>query len=475
MRRFLEDTVEAAKMVWRGDIPKRKEVLDEQPSTFFRPVQKTRHTQDRPYEFIPSSRFRSIIPPPNWQDDWLVLDIDEFNINSIPADRILLVLKSVSPQIAKAHWDFQQFCNNNWSYRVESPDGEISEEGTKATDAFMERIEENERGFDTVLDKLLSGAFLRGSYFPELIMHRRVPISLVAVDPVLARFAPAENRQRGQHDVLGQLKGGEFVPFDYPTIKYAPVNSMIGTPYGIPLIDSSIFSAVFMIGLLYDIRRVIAQQGYYRLDFSIDWEIMTEKIKRNNIKPGDVDAFIQSQIEKIRQYYDQLGPSDSIAHTSDIEVGDIGGSLNTEGMGSINTIIDWLNNQLTLACKTVPILMGISNSTSETHANRQWENFMATIRSCQRSLIEILNYIFTLALRYQGIQAKVYWQFQELSLTTAINQAIYQKQSLDNIEKALNMHIKGMNAEGKETIQEPVPLMTADEALAEWRQVRELR
>ena len=446
--------------------------------TFIQNITKSRQTHESSDDFgfgmgnFGNARFRPIIPPPSYQKDWLLLDIDNFSIDTVDPEKILLIIKAVCPPISKAHWDFQQFCNNQWSWKCESGPDSV---GTSATNKFFEILTQTQQGFDVILNKIVSGGFLRGAIASELALYRRKPVDLIPFDPVIVRWGPAKNRARGEHEVMGQRYDGKFLEYKYGLVRYHPINTQIGTNYGIPMIDTSIFSAIFMMGLLYDIRRVIAQQGYYRLDFSLDWEVMQEKIDRNRVEPGEVDAFIQTQLDKLREYYDQLGPNDSIAHTSDILVDDIGGALNTEGLGSLNAIIDWLNNQLTLACKTVPILMGINNSTSETHANRQWENYMATIRSVQRSMTYMLEYQFNRMHRVLGIQDRHIFQFQELSLTTAINQAVYENQKLANIEKALNMHVKGMDAEGKETIETPVPLMTPEEAALEWQQTRELR
>ena len=149
--------------------------------------------------------------------------------------------------------------------------------------------------------------------------------------------------------------------------------------------------------------------------------------------------------------------------------------MNAQGLGALSSVIDLLRNDLTLACKSIPILMGINNSTSETHANRQWENYMATIRSCQQTLATSLNKSFSLALRYQGIQDKVRFQFRELSATTAMTLAQTDIATLEVIDKAINMSKKGINSEGKEIILEEVQLMTPEQAQTRWSRVEELR
>lgn len=444
-------------------------------NSFVYPLEKSRLTEARPDDGFTGIRgFRGIEPPPDYQADWVALDIDELSANDIPTDRLFTLLKSVSPEISKACWDFQQFGNSSWTFTTEGGEGS---EGYRATEAFIERIAENGSSFNTLMDKLLASAFLRGAYFYELVLQGRMPVGLVVLDPILAKYRPAgrSDRRRGKDWELGQLIDGEFRAFRGNTVVYAPVNNSVTTPYGMPLIESSIFAAIFMIGLLYDIRRVISQQGYYRLDFSFDKDAMENKIANNRVSPGEVDAFIQEQLEKLRRFYDQLNPSDSLVHTSDIEISDIAGAMNAQGLGALNAVIDLLRNQLTLACKSVPILMGINNSTSETHANRQWENYMGTIRSCQRTLADSLNRIFTLALRYQGIQDKVMFHFRELSVTTAMIQSQAEGLVLDNIDKALNMRIRTTDAEGKEVPGDPIELMSEEQAKSRWKEMEDLR
>ena len=420
--------------------------------------------------------YRGVIPPPDYQQDWMTLDIDELSVNTIPTDQLLVLLNAVSPEISKACWDFQQFANSSWTFTTEG--GEDSP-GLSCDAGVHGTIARNGLSVNTIFDKLYASAFVRGSYFFELVLQGRTPVGLAICDPILAKVRPASeaDKRKGKDFEYGQMINGEFRPFRGETVVYAPVNSQITTGYGIPLINSSVFAAVFMIGLLYDIRRVISQQGYYRLDFSYDVEQMNKKVANNAFQLGtdEADDFIEQQLDRLRTFYDQLGPADSIVHTSDVDVDDISGSMNAQGLGALNSVIDLLRNQLTLACKSVPILMGINNSTSETHANRQWENYMGTIRSCQRTLVDKLDSIFTLALRYQGIQDRVKFQFRELSATTAMILAQTEIAALESIDKAINMNIRKMDAEGREVIGEPVELMTPEQAKQRWQQVEELR
>ena len=136
-----------------------------------------RQTQDSEFNFGGMRGYRGIVPPPDYQQDWMTLDIDELSVNTIPTDRLLVLLNAVSPEISKACWDFQQFANSSWTFTTET------DAGYKATEAFMERIAQNGLSVNTIFDKLYASAFVRGSYFFEMVLQGRTPVGLAICDP----------------------------------------------------------------------------------------------------------------------------------------------------------------------------------------------------------------------------------------------------------------------------------------------------
>lgn len=458
-------------------------------------VSKSRLTADRDATHMKS--LKAVIPPPDYQYDWNVLDINELTPNKIPTDRLLLLLSSVSSEIGKAAFDFQKYCNSNWTWELDSEkeggNNQLSERSREVIENYIESLESFGTSFDAYLDKLTSGAFVRGAYFFEVVLHRRRPVAFAVADPVLARFRQTDHPILGQAEELGQIINGRFTPLNYPTVFYEPVDSVINSSYGRSLMSPAVFPSLFLLGFLLDLRRVIRQQGYYKVDFSIDLEQLNQRIQQGILTPAEVDAFISQEIEGIRQYYASLGPDDAYVHTSDISVNDVSGSLNTSALTAVESVISLLQNQLTLACKTIPILMGINNSTSETHANRQWEDYMAAIRSCQRSLARALGKAFTLVLQYNGIQDKVIFKFSELSVMTALQFEQMRAVAISNIRNLL-----GENGGGNPDLSagEPgqdnpfgagggmpnmnnggglTPLITEEEAKQEVRRLEELR
>ena len=68
----------------------------------------------------------------------------------------------------------------------------------------------------------------------------------------------------------------------------------------------------------------------------------------------------------------------------------------------------------TRALKSMPVMMGLSESNTETQANRQWEVFATGIKSIQHYAETLLERLLTLNLEAQGIQARVMFRFAEL-------------------------------------------------------------
>ena len=108
-------------------------------------------------------------------------------------------------------------------------------------------------------------------------------------------------------------------------------------------------------------------------------------------------------IEDITKVYGSLKPDDAYIHTDAIRVNRPIGTTNAHALGTIDDLIRALERMTARALKTMPLLMGMNEGVSETHASFQWKLQEATITSIQRSVAGMLNRLLTLALVCQGI------------------------------------------------------------------------
>ncbi len=108
---------------------------------------------------------------------------------------------------------------------------------------------------------------------------------------------------------------------NWPTITYTPIDALPGIPYGRPLASPALFSTIFLVGLMHDLRRVVAQQGYPRLDLAVNVEKLLATMPPDlATEPATVKDWINGAVSEIQKMYATLQPDDAYIHTDVVEV-----------------------------------------------------------------------------------------------------------------------------------------------------------
>lgn len=357
-----------------------------------------------------------IAPPPNAEGNWRAETLDSETLDRISPDRLIELLVDLSPEISRALSDFIRMFNPGWECKVFRPNGStIDKRGQGVIDDLIAKLTEYYGTFDVVLGRLIIGGFLRGAFLAEIVLDGREAVDLATPDPYSVRFKKFTDPKRGRIWKMGQWQQSEFKILDAPTIGYVPIDPLPGSPYGRSMVAPAVFLALFMIGLLHDLRRVIAQQGYPRLDISLDLEKLAAAMPSDiSSNPETFKNWVGEIIDEIKTVYTGLEPDDAYVHTSVIAVNRPVGAMDTSSLGMVGDIIAALERMSIRALKTMPFLMGTSESTTETQSNRQWEAYVATIKSIQHLLESLLQRLFKVALQAQGIQGVVEFKFAEL-------------------------------------------------------------
>lgn len=375
-----------------------------------------------------------VMAPPNGFDDaWHVLHANRELLERLSPARLLEVLADMSPEVSKALWDFLRMCNPGWEAKAHGNRASRRAKGKKiphargqaATDAFLDLLDDYYGSVDIIFGRLFMTVFLRGALFSELVIGAdgRTPVDLVTPDPITVRFRRVNDPVRGPIWQPGQWQRGEFVPFDRPTIRYTPVDPFPDSPYGRPLAASALFVSLFLLGMLHDIRRVVQQQGYPRLDLSLDTEKLATVLDAYSDDPDAYQAQFQSVVDEVVKAYSNLEPDDAYVHTDVVTVNRPVGAVDASSLGAIDTLIQALERMATRALKSMPLMMGLDRSTSETNSNREYEIFAAGIKSIQHYAETLLERLLTLALEAQGIQASVEFRFAELRAAEELRDA----------------------------------------------------
>lgn len=369
----------------------------------------------------------ALFAPVSAESDWRTLELDSGTLDTLSPSELMELLADVSPDISRALWDFLRLSNPGWEARALRPGtDELDEAGQAALAAFIAALGAEYGSFDVVLNRLFVGAFLRGAFFAELVLDRRgrVPLDLVTPDPVTARFRRVDDPDRGPLWRLCQGQGVHIIDLNRPTILYVPVDPLPGSPYGRPLAAPALFSSLFLLGLLHDLRRVVAQQGYPRLDLAVSLERLMAAM------PADLEAdsealknWVAATISEVQTVFNGLQPDDAYIHTDVVTVNRPVGAVDASSLGGVDGLIKSLERMLTRALKTMPLLMADMAGASEANANRQWEVHAAGIKSLQHLAENLLSRLLTMALQAQGLPATVEFRFAELRAAEMLRDA----------------------------------------------------
>lgn len=385
-------------------------------------------------------RLGQLVSPPE-SGDWRLENVDSVTLrNMTPADLIPRILR-VSPEMSRALYDFLRMANPGWTLKAVKADTEIPDEAAQLWLDFAVKQLDNRKGktADTTWNTLLSGIFVRGALFCELVLSpkdARTFIDIVTPDPYTVRFRVINDPDTGgQGYELVQGTGRDAKVLDAPTIKYISVDPLPDTPYGTSPLAPGLFPCLFILTMFQDARRVVAQQGWPRLDIMIKVAevIRTMKAQDQN-DAAKVRAYVQAAIDQVASSYSDLDPDQAWVHTDTVEFGEPVGAIgHLEGVGELFSVLERMALR---SLKTMPLLFGMPEGVSEANANRQWEVHVASIRAMQAIAESALSSLFTLYLEANGIAAQARFKFNEMRLIEELREAQTMFQLLENAQMA---------------------------------------
>lgn len=377
-----------------------------------------------------------ITPPADSHDRWRLEDLDTNTLGKTSPAKLLELLADLSPDVSRGLWDFLRFCNPGWTCTANVVGGNDtpSPQGQAVLDTFWDRMGDQYGSPDVVLGRMFTSAYIRGAILAELVLDpsARVMVDLATPDPAGIRFQLVEDPERGQVWKPGQWQQRTFVLLDRPTIRYIPIDPFPGSPYGRPVAAPALFATLFLLGLLHDLRRVVAQQGWTRIDVSVN---LAELVKaRPELKADQAkhDAFVNGILDQVTDSYGVLEPDDAFIHDQNVIVNRAVGAVDASVLGGVGALIENLERMALRALKTMPLLMGITDGVSEANANRQWEVHSAGIKAIQHYVETLLNRLLNLGLRAAGVPAVCDFKFAELRASEILRDAQTETVLLEN-------------------------------------------
>jgi len=406
---------------------------------------------------------------------WRDYRLDAKTLDRVSPTKLMQLLADLSPEVSRALWDFLRLCNPGYKVKAFNVGADtINRQAQEAVDAFLGSLHgpysaQNVVPADVVINSLFMGAFLRGAFLAELVLDEqgRAPLEIATPDPASIRFRRESGGARGPVWRMGQWQRGEFVYLDKPTIVYVPVDPFPGSPYGRPLAAPALFASLFLLGLLHDLRRVVAQQGYPRLDIAINMEKLKAAMPsnvQNDPKKGKewADAAIQQVIET----YSSLEPDEAYVHPDFVVINRPVGVVDSSSLGAVDGLITGLERMLARAVKSNALLFGLGKEVGESNSNRLWESHIAGVKSVQHPCEFVIERTLTMALRAQGMAARVEARFAEVRASELQRDALVEGLKIKNAaakrdEGWITQDEAALEGAGKEKATAPGPVREA--------------
>lgn len=376
---------------------------------------------------------------------------------------VLKIIRDVNPDASLALWNFLRLSNQGHEVECFSSSGKLDQ---KATDYINNEVAPRVGklyggGMDMLVNVLNLSTFTSGANAMEVELNDQLNdvVDFHVIDPGILHFR--RNRQTDVVELCVKRDDGEIKVLNTEQVFYSPLDPDVGDPHGRSPILPTLHAIFFQIEVLSDLRAVVHHQGHARFDI----KMMTENMKKNMPEhitqqgPAAIEAFINTVCDGIEDGFSELDPDDNLIHTDDVEIDMVGGKSGSIDITSLMSVID---RQVTASLKSLPVLLGRNESTSETHATIQWEIYKAGIRSMQNATKRTIEKAYKVALRVRGIQAKVTVTFNELSVRDRLKDAQAENMEIMNeIEKVNQGWIKNDDASiaitGSKAVDDPNP------------------
>jgi len=327
-------------------------------------------------------------------------------------------------------WNILRLGSSGFGYTVKDSTGQDDEKGKHIIDELLPRINARYGGLDGLIVQWLLSGFLQGAVTGEVALTENLKDidDFHAIDPqyiecvldakgkVIDRFRPA--------------RGGAPVVMNPEKFWYVPIDSYIDDPYGRPPAAPVLQEVWFDVALITDLRKVVHNQGWPRIDIKILEEVLTNNapasVKNNEEK---LAKWINDRVTDVGTAYNALHPDDSFIHTDSVEINQ---ATDNTKMFDVSALMRIIERRMIKALKQLPILMASNEGTTETHGTVQWKIFVAGLRSLQDPIAFVLGRMLQLSLDVYGYQGRVECWFEPIETTDRKADAEAEKVEIDN-------------------------------------------
>lgn len=394
------------------------------------------------------------------------LNLDDRTLATATVEELLDLLSDAHPDVSYALWNFLRIGNGDYTITVTRPgkDTEYSK-GKRAIDEFLAKLEapnpfrfETSRSFKKVLNQLMLTMVVRGAGAGELVLTPDLDdVAFIApVDPATVEFKFEDDRYVPYQDD-GNLS------LDIPTFFYEALDEHVDDPYGRSPFTAAIQMVLFQLQVLNDIKAVVHNQGYPRLDIQILEEVLLKRMPigiRNNEEKKQ--KWLNDQLQKIIDMYSRLGPDDTFVHYDSVKLGMVGGDGGGGALLDPQKLMAVVDSLVMSGLKTLSTILGRrSQGNTESFAKLEIKLFIKSVEAVQEVVERLVSRMLTLVLNIKGIQGEVHFQYKPVEIRTALEQAQFEQIAYMNIaflrdQGWIDQEEAAMRAVGHAPVGEPV-------------------
>lgn len=378
-------------------------------------------------------------PSQAW-DVWRYKLLDEDRLEHLTFEQLMEVVLSISPDADMALWNLNLFVNPYFWFEYERKDAHSE----AVVQEMLDRLTMYWGGLDVIVSQMVASLFLFGGTLSELVLSRdgMHPAFIIVQDPSTVRFQKEYDDYTGAYVwAYGQYINGGFNSMrEDPTISYLGLHPLPGAPLGRPMIGSALSIILHIIGFIRDLRRVIANQGYPRLDISMNLQMMQDlymQLKAESPGMSSFGEWAAAQKNNIMKLYAALKPHQAFVHSDDVTVNPHPGALNAQSLGMLEGIMDVLQRQAANGLKSNSLLQNFSSSSNwgDQQSVIKWEVYAEGVGSIQETIRYPLSSHFNYGLRVEGIDNRVMLHFGEVNESQALRRAETRQIEIDNVLK----------------------------------------
>jgi len=364
------------------------------------------------------------------------LGLDDRSLKTYSVFELMDRLIDAHPDVSYALWNFIRLGNSGYTYTVKKlGSGKEYPQGKKDIDELFQRLKtpnmvgfERSKGIEKLIDQLILTGITRGAVVGELVLTSDMnDVAFIApVDPATVEF---------------KVEGGRYIPYqdqgkielDVPTFIYEGIDEKVDDPYGRSPFTSALSVILFQLQILNDIKTVVHNQGYPRLDVKVVEEVLLKRMPiavRNNEAKKEV--WLKARLREIIAMYNSLNPDDVFVHYDSVEIGEAGG----KGSSVIDPqkLTQAIDSLIQSGLKTLSTILGRRGTGStESFAKIEIKLYLAGVAGIQRYISSFMEKALTMFLNIKGKQGIVEFKFKPIELRSSLEQEQFRSNLINNV------------------------------------------